>query len=432
MTADRNWGFRTRAVHAGARPEPVTGARAVPVFQTTSFVFEDTADAADLFALQKYGNIYSRIANPTVAAFEERMASLEGGIGAVAAASGQSAEFLVLGALCGAGDHVVASAQLYGGTRTLLEGTLARFGIETTFVPTNDPAAYAEAVRPETKVVYTEIVANPSGAIADVSALADVAHEAGVPLVVDSTVATPYLCRPLSFGADIVVHSATKFLGGHGTTLGGVVVDSGRFDWGNGNFPEMTEPVASYGGLTWWDNFGEYAFCTRLRAEQLRDVGPTLSPFSAFLLLQGVETLPQRMDAHLANARVVADHLARHPDVSWVRWAGLPDHPDHELAKRYLPLGPGAVFAFGVRGGRSAGRRFIESVELCSHLANIGDVRTLVIHPGSTTHQQLSDNALAAAGVPADLIRISVGIEDAEDILWDLDQALAAATKANA
>ena len=250
MTADRNWGFRTRAVHAGARPEPVTGARAVPVFQTTSFVFEDTADAADLFALQKYGNIYSRIANPTVAAFEERMASLEGGIGAVAAASGQSAEFLVLGALCGAGDHVVASAQLYGGTRTLLEGTLARFGIETTFVPTNDPAAYAEAVRPETKVVYTEIVANPSGAIADVSALADVAHEAGVPLVVDSTVATPYLCRPLSFGADIVVHSATKFLGGHGTTLGGVVVDSGRFDWGNGNFPEMTEPVASYGGLT--------------------------------------------------------------------------------------------------------------------------------------------------------------------------------------
>ena len=251
-------------------------------------------------------------------------------------------------------------------------------------------------------------------------------------MVVDSTVATPYLCRPLSFGADIVVHSATKFLGGHGTTLGGVVVDSGRFDWGNGNFPEMTEPVASYGGLTWWDNFGEYAFCTRLRAEQLRDVGPTLSPFSAFLLLQGVETLPQRMDAHLANARVVADHLARHPDVSWVRWAGLPDHPDHELAKRYLPLGPGAVFAFGVRGGRSAGRRFIESVELCSHLANIGDVRTLVIHPGSTTHQQLSDNALAAAGVPADLIRISVGIEDAEDILWDLDQALAAATKANA
>ena len=430
MTVDRNWGFRTRAVHAGGRPEPVTGARAVPVFQTTSFVFEDTADAADLFALQKFGNIYSRIANPTVAAFEERMASLEGGIGAVATASGMSAEFLVLTALCAAGDHVVSSAQLYGGTRTMLEATLSRFGIETTFVPTNDPADYAAAVRPETKVVYAEIVANPSGAVADLEGLADVAHAAGVPLVIDSTVATPYVCRPLDFGTDIVVHSATKFLGGHGTSLGGVIVESGRFDWGNGRFPEMTRPVDSYGGLSWWANFGEYAFCTRLRAEQLRDVGPALSPFNAFLLLQGVETLPQRMDEHLANARTVAEHLARHPAVSWVRWAGLADHPDHALAERYLPLGPGAVFAFGVRGGREAGRTFIESVELCSHLANIGDVRTLVIHPGSTTHQQLSDAALAAAGVPADLVRISVGIEDADDILWDLDQALAAATKA--
>jgi O-acetylhomoserine (thiol)-lyase len=430
VTVDRNWGFRTRAVHAGARPEPVTGARAVPVFQTTSFVFEDTADAADLFALQKFGNIYSRIANPTVAAFEERMANLEGGIGAVATASGMSAEFLVLSALCSAGDHVVSSAQLYGGTRTMLEATLARFGIETTFVPTNDPADYAAAVRPETKVVYSEIVANPSGAVADLAGLADVAHSARVPFVIDSTVATPYLCRPLDFGADIVVHSATKFLGGHGTSLGGVVVESGRFDWGNGRFPEMTQPVDSYGGLSWWANFGEYAFCTRLRAEQLRDIGPALSPFNAFLLLQGVETLPQRMDAHMANARAVADHLAHHPAVSWVRWAGLPDHPDNDLAARYLPLGPGAVFAFGVRGGRQAGRRFIESVELCSHLANIGDVRTLVIHPGSTTHQQLSDAALAAAGVPADLVRISVGIEDLDDILWDLDQALAAATKA--
>jgi O-acetylhomoserine (thiol)-lyase len=358
------------------------------------------------------------------------MASLEGGIGAVATASGMSAEFLVLTALCRAADHVVSSAQLYGGTRTMLEATLTRFGIETTFVATNDPADYAAAVRSETKVVYAEIVANPSGAVADVIGLADVAHAAGVPLVIDSTVATPYVCRPLDFGADIVVHSATKFLGGHGTSLGGVIVESGRFDWGNGRFPEMTQPVDSYGGLSWWANFGEYAFCTRLRAEQLRDVGPALSPFNAFLLLQGVETLPQRMDAHLANAAAVAHHLARHPAVSWVRWAGLPDHPDHELAQRYLPLGPGAVFSFGVRGGRDAGRTFIESVELCSHLANIGDVRTLVIHPGSTTHQQLSDHALEAAGVPADLIRISVGIEDVDDILWDLDQALAAATKA--
>ena len=402
----------------------------MPVYQTTSFVFEDTADAANLFALQKFGNIYSRIANPTVAAFEERMASLDGGIGAVATASGQSAEFLALGALCGSGDHIVASAQLYGGTRTLLEGTLARFGIETTFVPANDPAAFAAAVGPATKAIYTEMIANPSGAIADVAALADVAHAADVPLVIDATVATPYLCRPLSFGADIVVHSATKFLGGHGTSLGGVVVDSGRFDWGNGRFPEMTRPVPSYGGLSWWANFGEYSFCTRLRAEQLRDVGPTLSPFNAFLLLQGIETLPQRMDAHLANTRLVVDHLVSHPAVSWVRWAGLADHPDHELAQRYLPLGPGAVFAFGVRGGRDAGRRFIESVELCSHLANIGDVRTLVIHPASTTHRQLSDEALVAGGVPADLVRISVGIEDPEDIVWDLDQALVAATKA--
>lgn len=424
MSGDRSWGFRTRSIHAGARPEPVTGARAVPIFQTTSFVFEDTADAADLFALQKYGTIYSRIANPTVAAFEERMASLEGGIGAVATASGQSAEFLVLAALCRSGDHVVSSAQLYGGTRTLLEGTVARFGIDTTFVASGDPADYAAAIRPETRCVYTEVVANPSGAVADLEGLAAVAHEHGVPLVVDATTATPYLCRPMEWGADIVVHSATKFLGGHGTSLGGVVVESGRFDWGNGRFPVMTEPVASYGGLSWWGNFGEYAFCTRLRSEQLRDVGPALSPFNAFMLLQGIETLPQRMDAHLANTAVVARHLAAHPAVSWVRWAGLPDHPDHARAARYLPQGPGAVFAFGVRGGREAGRRFIESVELCSHLANIGDVRTLVIHPASTTHQQLSDEALEQAGVPADLIRISVGIEDVDDILFDLDRAL--------
>jgi O-acetylhomoserine (thiol)-lyase len=427
---ERSWGFRTRAIHAGARPEPVTGARALPVFQTTSYVFEDTADAADLFALQQYGNIYSRIGNPTVAAFEERIASLEGGIGAVATASGQSAEFVTIAALCQAGDHIVSSAQLYGGTRTLLEGTLARFGVATTFVPTGDPAAYAAALQPTTKLIYTEVIANPSGAIADLQGLAEVAHGAGIPLVVDSTVATPYLCRPIEWGADIVVHSATKFLGGHGTSLGGVVVESGRFDWGNGHFPRMTEPVPSYGGLSWWANFGEYAFCTRLRAEQLRDLGPALSPFNAFLLLQGVETLPQRMDAHLANAAAVADFLVAHDQVAWVRWAGLADHPDHPLAQRYLPKGPGAVFSFGVVGGRAAGRAFIEAVELCSHLANIGDVRTLVIHPASTTHQQLSDEALADAGVPGDLVRISVGLEDPDDIIWDLDQALAAAAKA--
>jgi len=429
MSDERRWGFRTRAIHAGARPEPTTGARAVPIFQTTSYVFEDTADAADLFALQKYGNVYSRIGNPTVAAFEERVASLEGGVGAVATASGQSAEFLVFSALCEAGDHVVSSSHLYGGTRTLLDGTLARFGVSTTYVPSGLPADYAAAIRPNTKLLFVEAVSNPSGAVADLEGLASVARRARIPLVVDATVVTPYICRPIDFGADIVVHSATKFLGGHGTSLGGVVVESGMFDWGNGNFPRMTEPVPSYGGLNWWGNFGEYAFCTRLRAEQLRDIGPALSPFNAFLLMQGIETLPQRMDAHLANARLVAEFLAQHPAVSWVRWAGLPTHPDHKRAVRYHPLGPGSVFSFGVRGGRDAAARFIESVELCSHLANIGDVRTLVIHPASTTHQQLPDHALAAAGVSSDLVRISVGIEDVDDILWDLDQALVAATK---
>jgi len=429
-SGDREWGFRTRAIHAGAHPEPVTGARAVPIFQTTSFVFENAADAADLFALQKFGNIYTRISNPTVAAFEERIASLEGGIGAVATSSGQSAEFLVISALCEAGDHVVSSAQLYGGTRTLLEGTLARFGITTTFVTGDQPADFAAAIRPNTKMLYTEVVANPSGVIADLEGLAAVARDAEIPLVVDSTVATPYLCRPIQWGADIVVHSATKFLGGHGTSLGGVAVESGRFDWGNGKFPRMTEPVPSYGGLSWWSNFGEYAFCTRLRAEQLRDVGATLSPFNAFLLMQGTETLPQRMEAHLANAYAVADALCNHPAVEWVRWAGLPDNPYHERARKYLPLGPGSVFSFGVVGGRAGGRAFIEALELCSHLANIGDTKTLVIHPASTTHRQLSDDALSAAGVPPDLIRISVGIEDADDIIWDVERALDTAVKA--
>jgi O-acetylhomoserine (thiol)-lyase len=427
--SERQWGFRTRAIHAGGRPDPTSGARAVPIVQSTSFVFEDTADAADLFALQKFGTIYTRISNPTVNAFEERIASLEGGLGAVATASGMSAEFVTIAALCRAGDHVVSSAQLYGGTRTLLEGTLSRFDVRTTFVAGSRPEAFAAAVTPRTRAIFTEVVANPSGTIADLEGLAAVAKDAGVPLVVDATVATPYLCRPIEWGVDIVVHSATKFLGGHGTSLGGVVVESGRFDWANGNYPEMTDAVPSYGGLSWWANFGEYGFLMRLRAEQLRDVGPALSPFNAFLLIQGLETLPQRMEAHVANARAVAEFLAAHPAVSWVRWAGLPDHPDHELARRYLPLGPGAVFSFGVVGGRAAGRRFIESVELCSHLANIGDVRTLVIHPASTTHQQLDDDALAAAGVGADLVRISVGLEDADDILWDLDQALDAATK---
>ncbi|GAA1524309.1 O-acetylhomoserine (thiol)-lyase [Microbacterium ginsengiterrae] len=432
MTEEHRFGFRTRALHAGGTPDAATGARAVPIYQTTSFVFDDAKDAGNLFALQKYGNIYSRIGNPTVAALEERLASLEGGIGAVATASGMSAEFITFAALVGAGDHVVASAQLYGGTVTQLDVTLRRFGVDTTFVPSTDPADYAAAIRPETKVVYVEMIGNPSGEIADIEGLAAVAHDAGLPLVVDATLATPYLARPLEHGADIVIHSVTKFLGGHGTTLGGVIIEKGTFDWGNGKFPQMTEPVASYGGIKWWDNFGEYGFLTKLRSEQLRDIGPALSPQSAFNLLQGIETLPQRIDAHLANARVVAQWLESDPRISYVTWAGLESHPHHERAAKYLPLGPGSVFAFGVAAedGRAAGETLIESLQLASHLANIGDARTLVIHPASTTHRQLTAEQLVAAGAPADLIRISVGLEDPEDIIWDLDQALTAATGA--
>ena len=417
-------GFRTRAVHAGGTPDPATGARAVPIYQTTSFVFEDTAEAASLFALQKYGNVYSRIANPTVAAFEERMASLEGAIGAVGTSSGQSAELLTFAALAGAGEHLVSSARLYGGTRTLLDVTLRRFGVDTTFVASAEPAAYAKALRPHTRAVYAEVIGNPSCEVADLAGLADVAHDHGVPFVVDATLATPYLCRPMDHGADIVVHSTTKFIGGHGTSIGGVVAESGRFPWGDGRFPLMTEPVPSYGGLSWWGNFGEYGFLTRLRSEQLRDVGATMTPFNAFLFLLGLETLALRMPVHVANAAEVARFLAAHPAVAWVNYAGLPSSPWYERAQRYLPEGPGAVFAFGVRGGRAAGAAFIDAVELCSHLANVGDARTLVIHPASTTHAQLDDAGLEAAGVGPDLVRISVGIEDVEDICRDLDRAL--------
>lgn len=431
--AEHQFGFRTRALHAGGTPDAEHGARAVPIYQTSSFVFKDAEDAANLFALQKYGNIYSRIGNPTVAAFEERMASLEGGIGAVATASGMSAEFITFAALCGHGDHVVASAQLYGGTVTQLDVTLRRFGVDTTFVPGTEPADYEAAVTEKTKAIYTELVANPSGEIADLQGLAEVAHQAGVPLIVDATLSTPYLCRPLEHGADIVIHSATKFLGGHGTTLGGIVVESGRFDWGNGNFPSMTEPVPSYNGVSWWGNFGEYGFLTKLRSEQLRDIGPSLAPQSAWILLQGVETLPQRMDAHVANARTVAEWLNTDPRISYVNYAGLPEHPHHQRAATYLPHGVGAVFAFGVAEtdalpAREVGARFIGNLQLASHLANVGDARTLVLHPASTTHQQLSTEQLATGGVTEDLIRISVGLEDPEDILWDLEQALTAAT----
>ncbi|MCU1401895.1 MAG: O-acetylhomoserine aminocarboxypropyltransferase [Microbacteriaceae bacterium] len=428
---DHEWGFRTRAIHAGNIPDAVTGARALPIYQTTAFVFDDTADAAARFALQKYGNIYSRLGNPTVASFEERVASLEGGLGAVATASGLSAQFITFASLAGAGDHIVASANLYGGSITQLDVTLRRFGVETTFVQSSDPADYAAAITDKTKIVFAETISNPSGEIADLEGLAEVAHAHGLPFIVDSTIATPYLSRPIEWGADVVIHSATKFLGGHGTTLGGVVVESGRFHWANEHFPLFDQPVPSYGGLNWHGNFGEYAFLTRLRAEQLRDIGPSLSPHSAWLLAQGVETLPFRLQAHVDNARIVAEWLDADPRIEKVYWAGLPEHPHHDRALKYLPKGAGSVFSFVVKGGRALGQKFIESVNLASHLANIGDAKTLVIHPASTTHAQLTEQQLIEAGVLPGVVRISVGIEDPEDIVYDLDRALTAATAAS-
>ena len=421
---DHKFGFKTRSLHAGAVPDSATGARAVPIYQTTSFVFDDTKDAANLFALQKYGNIYSRIGNPTVASLEERIASLEGGLGAVATASGQAAEFITFAALTGAGDHIVSSSRLYGGTVTQLDVTLRRFGVETTFVAGSSPADYEAAIQENTKLIFVEVVSNPSSNVADLEAIADVAHRNGIPLIVDATTVTPYLCRPIEHGADIVIHSATKFLGGHGTTLGGVIVDSGNFHWDNGKFPTLVDPVPAYGDLQWWGNFGEYGFLTKLRTEQLRDIGPSLSPHSAFLLLLGVETLSQRMRDHVSNAKKVAEWLAADKRVSWVKYSGLKDHPDYALAQKYTPEGPGAVFSFGVEGGRKTGERFINSVQLMSHLANIGDAKSLVIHPATTTHSQLNVEEQLLAGVTDDFVRLSIGIESVDDIIADLDQAL--------
>jgi O-acetylhomoserine (thiol)-lyase len=424
------FGFETRAVHAGNIPDPTTGARALPIYESAAFVFEDSKDAAARFALRKYGEIYSRIVNPTVAALEERVASLEGGLGAVATASGLAAQYIVFTALAGAGDHIVASSQLYGGTVTQLDVTLRRLGVDTTFVASSDPKDFAAAITDKTKLLYVEAIANPSGEIPDFEGLASVAHEAGIPLVVDSTIASPYLLRPIEFGADIVVHSATKFLSGAGTVLGGVVVDSGRFVWNKERFPQFHDPVPAYNNVTWVGNFGEYAFLTRLRAEQLRDIGPALSAHSAFLIAQGIETLPLRVREQVKNTSVVARWLEKNPQVESVAWAGLESHPDYERAQKYLPKGPGSVFSFTIKGGREAGRVFIDTLQLVSHVANIGDVKTLAIHPASTTHAQLTAEQLCQAGIGEGTIRLSIGIEDVDDILADISQALEASAAA--
>lgn len=424
MAEDRKFGFNTRALHAGQRPDPATGARAMPIYQTTSYVFDDTEQAANLFALQRFGNIYTRIMNPTTSAFEERIASLEGGVGALAVASGQSAQFLTIFTLMNQGDEIVASNTLYGGTYTQFDISFRKIGINTTFVDGRDPENFRKAITPRTRAIYGETIGNPKIDVMDIEAVAKIAHEAGLPLIVDNTFASPYLCRPVEWGADLVVHSATKFIGGHGTSIGGVIVDSGKFPWNNGKFPGMIEPSKGYHGIRFYETFGDFGFIMKARVESLRDMGPALSPFNSFLFLQGLETLGLRMERHIANARQVAEFLSEHPKVAWVNYPSLPASPYHQLARKYLPKGAGAVFTFGIKGGLAAGRKFIESVQLLSHLANIGDAKSLVIHPASTTHAQLSEEEQISGGVTPDMIRLSVGLEDVEDILWDLDQAL--------
>ena len=417
----------TLAIHAGQIPDAATGARALPIYQTTSFVFDSADHAASLFNLQTFGNVYSRLSNPTVAALEERVAALEGGRAAVASASGMAAEAMALMTLLQAGDHVVAAGALYGGSVTMLAVNLKKFGIETSFVDATDADAFAAAMRPNTRAVFAESLGNPSLVVLDIAAVAAVAHAQGVPLVIDNTVPSPYLCNPFAHGADIVVHSATKYLAGHGTTLGGVVVESGKFPWGNGKFPGMTEPSPGYHGVKFFETFGDFGFTMRCRMETLRVYGAALSPMSAWQILQGVETLPLRMERHCANALAVAQHLRAHPAVAWVNYPGLPDHPQHALLLRQM-RGASGLLAFGVKGGVDKGVKFIESAQFMSHLVNIGDTRTLISHPASTTHRQLDAEQQLAAGVRPDMVRISVGLEHIDDILWDIDQALATAS----
>ena len=420
----------TLSLHAGQKPDPVTGARAVPIYQTTSYVFDDTEQAASLFNLERAGHIYTRISNPTVAVLEERIAALEGGVGAVCTASGQAALHLGVATLMDAGAHIVSSASIYGGSHNLFTHTLPRFGIETTFVHPRDTEGFRKAIRAETRLVFGETLGNPGLEIMDMPAVAAIAHEAGIPLMIDSTFATPCLCRPFEHGCDIVMHSATKFLGGHGVAIGGVIVDAGKFDWeASGKFPTLTEPYLGYHGIDFAEEFGPAAFIARARAEGLRDFGACMSPTNAFHILQGVESLPVRMARHVENARRIVEFLDDHDAVSWVSYPGLPSHPDHERAKILLPEGAGAIFCFGVKGGREAGRAFIEAVELLSHLANVGDAKSLVIHPASTTHQQMDAAALEAAGVGEDMVRLSIGLEDPEDLIADLERGLRAASR---
>lgn len=425
MAKDRQFGFQTRSLHAGQRPDPTTGSRAMPIYQTTSYVFEDSEEAAHLFALQRFGNIYTRIMNPTTAAFEERVASLEGGVGALATASGQAAEFLTVVTLAQAGDDIVASSTLYGGTYTQFDISLRRLGINTIFVDPDDPENFARAITPNTKLVYAETISNPKINVLDIEAVAKVAHDHGVPLVIDNTFATPYLCRPIEWGADVVLHSATKFIGGHGTSIGGVIVDGGKFNWHSDKFPGLNEPSKGYNNIRFYETFGDFAWIMKARVEGLRDFGPAMSPFNAFTFLQGLETLPLRMRQHVANAKGVAQFLNEHEAVTWVNYPSLSDNPYRSLSQKYLPEGPGAIFTFGIAGGEEAGRKFIEALQVFSHVANVGDAKSLVIHPASTTHAQMTPEEQRAGGVRPEQIRLSIGLEDLDDLLWDLGQALA-------
>jgi O-acetylhomoserine (thiol)-lyase len=423
-TIEKPLGFNTRSLHAGYDPDPQTKARAVPIYQTTSFTFEDSQDAAELFGLQKFGNIYTRLMNPTTDVLEKRVASLENGVAALAMSSGQAAQFIAITNICQAGDHIVAASTLYGGTYTQFDVSFRKLGIETTFVNPDEPENFRKAIRPNTRLVYGETISNPRGNILDIEAVAKIAHEAKIPLVIDNTFATPYLCRPIDFGADVVVHSMTKFMGGHGTSIGGMIVDSGKFNWAEGNTPLMNEPSKAYHGMKFSEALGPIAYIIKARVEGLRDMGPCMSPFNSFLFLQGVETLSLRMDRHVSNAKNVAEYLENHPKVAWVRYPSLKSSPYHAMAQRYTPKGAGAVFSFGLKGGYEAGKKFVDSLKIFSHLANVGDARSLVIHPASTTHQQLSAEQQKAAGVEPEMVRLSIGLEDIEDLRWDLDQAL--------